>query len=65
MKNGVKRIQAAACIGGRTIVSFKKNVLQSFCVETMVIVMARELVWTPSVIVYLDGIHLLIVMVST
>ena len=42
-----------------------KNVLQSFCVETMVIVTAMGLVWTPNVIVYLDGIHFLIAMVST
>ena len=44
---------------------FKIYILQSFCVEMMVIAMEMGHVWTPNVIVYLDGIHLLIVMVST
>ena len=41
-----------------------KKILQSLCVKTMVIVMAKGIALTPNVIVYQDGNHLLIAMVS-
>ena len=43
----------------------KTKLFQSLFAKIMLIVMERALVKIPNVIVYLDGIHLLIVRVST